>query len=149
MRPLRRQARDERFVVLVLLIHLDPFSRNTRTSYIGIFRHIGYFCITENDDTDYQNGQELDLDVVFNQFLSETFAIGLHGFYLKQIAGDSGSGALLGDFKAEAAGIGPALLWSTKIGSQDGLIIAKWLHEFHAENRLEGNPIFLGFAVDW
>ena len=111
--------------------------------------NLGYIYNTENSDTDYQTGQELHLDFVFNQFLSETFAIGLHGFYLKQITGDSGSGALLGDFKADAAGIGPALLWSTKIGDQDVSFIAKWLHEFDAENRLEGDHFFLSFALDW
>jgi hypothetical protein len=111
--------------------------------------NIGHIYNTENDDTDYQTGQELHLDVVFNQFFSETFAAGLQGFYLKQITGDSGSGALLGDFKAEAAGVGPALLWNTKIGDQDISFIAKWLHEFHAENRLEGDHIFLSFALDW
>ena len=111
--------------------------------------NIGHIYNTENNDTDYQSGQELHLDLVFNQFLSETFAVGLHGFFLKQITGDSGSGAILGDFKAEASGVGPALLWSTKIGGQDVSFITKWLHEFHAENRLEGDHIFLSFALDW
>ena len=111
--------------------------------------NIGHIYNTENDDTDYQTGQELHLDVVFNQFLSETFAVGIHGFYLKQITGDSGSGAILGDFKAAAVGVGPALLWSTRIGDQVVSFIAKWLHEFHAENRLEGDHIFLTFALDW
>ena len=110
---------------------------------------IGHIYNTENDDTDYQTGQELHLDVVFNQFFSETFAVGLHGFYLEQITGDSGGGALLGDFKAEAAGVGPAFLWAPKIGDQTVSFIAKWLHEFHAENRLEGDHIFLSFALDW
>ena len=111
--------------------------------------NIGYIYNTENQDTDYQTGQELHLDYVFNQFLSETFAVGIQGFFLKQITGDSGSGALLGDFKAEAAGVGPAILWTTKIGKQDVSFIAKWLHDFHAENRLEGDSIFFSFALDW
>lgn len=64
-------------------------------------------------------------------------------------ASDRGGGALLGDFKAEAAGVGPALLWSTKIGGQELTFIAKWLQEFHAENRLEGDHVFLSFALDW
>ena len=112
--------------------------------------NIGHIYNTKNDDTNYQTGQELHLDVAFNQFLSETFAVGIQGFYLKQITGDSGSGALLGDFKAEAAGVGPALLWSTKIGkSRRVSFIAKWLHDFHTENRLEGDHVFLSFALDW
>lgn len=111
--------------------------------------NIGYIYNTENDDTDYQTGEEIHLDIALNQFLSETTAIGLHGFYLNQISGDSGAGALLGDFKAEAAGIGPALLWGKRIGNQDVSFIAKWLHEFDAENRLEGDHVILSFAFDW
>jgi len=111
--------------------------------------NLGYIYNTENSDTDYQTGQEVHVDVVFNQFLSETLAVGIQGFYLKQITADSGAGATLGSFKADAAGIGPALLWSTRVGSQDVSFIVKWLHEFDAENRLEGDHAFLGFAFDW
>ncbi len=42
------------------------------------------------------------------------------------------------DFKAER-----------KIGEQQVTFIAKWLHEFHAENRLEGDHVFFSFALDW
>ena len=111
--------------------------------------NLGYIYNTENDKTDYQSGQEVHLDVVLNQFLSDSFAIGLQGFYLKQITGDDGDGAILGDFKAEAAGVGPALLWSRNFGKQNVTFIAKWLHEFHAQKRLEGDHIYLSFALDW
>jgi len=111
--------------------------------------NIGHIYNTENDDTDYQTGRELHIDLVANQWLAETLAVGIHGFYLKQITGDSGSGALLGSFKAKAAGIGPAILWTKTIGKQDVSFIAKWLHEFDAENRLEGDHLFLSFALDW
>jgi hypothetical protein len=111
--------------------------------------NIGHNYNTENTDTDYQTGQELHIDCMFNQFLSESWAVGINGFYYKQITGDSGDGAILGDFKAEAAGIGPAILWSTKIADQDVSFIAKWLHEFHAENRLEGDHVFLSFAMSF
>ena len=108
---------------------------------------LGYIYNTENSDTDYQTGQEFHVDYMLNQFISETFAIGLQGFYYKQITGDSGNGALLGDFKGEAAGIGPALMWATKIKNVGLIINAKWLHEFHAEHRLEGDHIFLNFTL--
>ena len=89
------------------------------------------------------------MDVALNQFLSESLAIGIHGFYLKQITGDSGAGATLGDFEAKAAGIGPALLWSKEFGERNVSFIAKWLHEFEAENRLEGDHFFVSFVIDW
>jgi len=111
--------------------------------------NLGWLYNTENEDTDYQTGQELHVDYIANQWFSETFALGVEGFYMDQINGDSGSGAVLGDFKAQAAGIGPAVLWATKFGKQDVTFIAKWLHEFHAENRLEGDNVFLSFSMDW
>jgi hypothetical protein len=111
--------------------------------------NLGHIYNTKNDDTHYQTGQEVHLDVVANQFLSETFAVGVHGFYLKQITGDSGSGAILGDFKAEALGVGPAVMWGTKFGDQDVTFIAKWLAEVDVENRLEGDHIWATVAMDW
>ena len=84
---------------------------------------------------------------MLNQFLSETFAIGIQGFYYKQITGDSGKGAILGNFRGEAAGIGPAVMWATKIKDVDLIINAKWLHEYHAKHRLEGNHFFLNFTL--
>ena len=107
---------------------------------------VGYIYNTENSDTDYQTGEEIHVDAVFNQFFSESFALGLHGFYLKQITGDSGASAVLGDFKAEAAGIGPALLWNTTIGKKPISVIAKWLSEFDVERRLEGDHFMVSAA---
>ena len=111
--------------------------------------NIGHIYNTENDATDYQTGRELHVDVALNQFLSESLALGIHGFYLNQITGDSGSGAVLGDFKAEAAGAGPAILWNKRFGQRNVTFIAKWIHEFHAENRLEGDHIFFSFVMGW
>lgn len=131
------------------------FDTNVAVTYLNLETgqdysiNIGHTYNTENSDTDYQTGQELHIDYMINQFLSETWAIGIHGFYLKQLTGDSGDGALLGDFKGEAAGIGPAILWNTKIAGKEISFIAKWLHEFHAENRIEGNHVMLSFAMSF
>jgi hypothetical protein len=108
---------------------------------------LGHIYNKENDDTDYQTGQEFHLDYMLNQFVAETFALGVQGFYCKQVTGDSGSGAILGDFKGEAAGIGPAVLWVPQVREKELMISAKWLHEYHAENRLEGDHVFLNVTV--
>jgi hypothetical protein len=86
--------------------------------------NIGYNYNTENSDTNYQTGEELHIDYMINQFFSESWAIGIHGFYLKQLTGDSGRGAILGDFKGEAAGVGPAILWNSKSFSREVAFIA-------------------------
>lgn len=129
------------------------FDTNLSATYLDLERgheisaNVGYIFNTENKATHYHTGQEFHVDYMLNQFLSETFALGLHGFYYKQTTGDSGSGALLGDFKGEAAGIGPALTWSTKIKDTDLAFSAKWLHEYHADHRMEGDAFFLSLTL--
>jgi hypothetical protein len=97
----------------------------------------GFMINTENGDTDYKTGEELHVEPKFNQFFSETFAVGLHGYWYKQIGGDSGSGAILGDFKGESYGIGPALLWVPGGGTFS--VTATWLHDLNAERRFESD----------
>jgi hypothetical protein len=124
----------------VALTYLNP------KSGFEISFDLGHIYNTENSDTDYQTGQEIHLDYMVNKFLSDTFALGLQGFFYEQITGDSGSGALLGDFEGEAAGIGPALMWTTKVKKTDLTIGVKWLHEYHTEKRLEGDHLYLNFT---
>ena len=44
---------------------------------------LGYGYNTKNNDTDYQSGEDVHLDFVLNQFLTDDWAIGLHGFFLQ------------------------------------------------------------------
>jgi hypothetical protein len=99
----------------------------------------GYIFNDENDDTDYETGDELHIDAMFNQFLSESFAIGLHGYYYEQVEGDSGSGAFLGDFKGDSYGIGPSFLWVPASGGGKFSVSGTWLHDLGATNRLESD----------
>jgi len=106
----------------------------------------GFMINTKNDDTDYKTGSEFHLDAMFNQFFSDTFAIGLHGYYFKQVEGDSGTGAILGDFKGESYGIGPSILWTPKVGLWYPTITANWLHDLDATNRLESDYAVITFV---
>ncbi len=58
---------------------------------------------------------------------------------------------MLGDFKGEAAGIGPAVMWvplsKDKGLVKDLVISAKWLYEYYAKHRLKGNHLFLNFTL--
>jgi hypothetical protein len=50
----------------------------------------GVMVNTENSATDYKTGTEFHVDFVANQFVSESLAVGLRGYYYKQLTGDSG-----------------------------------------------------------
>lgn len=133
------------------------FDTNFAVTYLNekngneISANIGYTYNTENNATNYQTGQELHLDFMFNKYLSAASGIGIQGFVYQQTTGDSGSGAVLGPFKGEAAGIGPAVMFAKEYKREKGLkalvFAAKWLHEFHAKNRLKGDYLVFDLTL--
>ena len=106
----------------------------------------GVMFNTENSDTDYETGTVFHMDFMANQFLSDTFALGLRGYYYKQLTGDSGAGATLGDFKSESFAVGPGLIWIPAFGGGRLTVLSKWLHDFSADNRFESDYITLTAA---
>lgn len=107
----------------------------------------GILFNAENNDTDYKTGHEFHVDFMVNQFLAKSFALGAQGYYYKQVTGDSGDGAVLGDFEGESYGFGPALLWLPGGGNGKFSLIGKWLWDSHHENRMKGNYGQLVMAV--
>ncbi len=99
----------------------------------------GFLINTENNATDYRTGNEFHVDFTANQFLSQTFGIGVRGYYYKQVTGDSGSGAALGDFKGESFGVGPGFIWFPEFAGGKMVVLGKWIHDFDATNRFESD----------
>ena len=100
---------------------------------------------TKNHKTDYQTGSQFHLDVTVAEhlpLLGGVIGVGANGFYYQQVTGDSGSGAMLGDFKGRTVGIGPVLSYITKIWKKDLVAEVKWLPEMDVEKRLKGDTIW-------
>ena len=106
----------------------------------------GIMVNTENSATQYKTGTEFHVDFTINQFLAQNFAVGLKGYYYKQISGDSGAGAILGDFKGESFGVGPGFTWIPKSGGGKVTVLGKWLHDFSSENRFDSDTVTLTAA---
>jgi len=101
----------------------------------------------ENPDTNYQNGIDMHLDWGASQFLSEQTHIGLVGYFYHQVTGDSGSGAVLGDFKSRVNAIGPQLGYLFPMGKKQAYLNLKGYWEFDAENRPEGWNMWLTLSL--
>ncbi len=106
----------------------------------------GIMVNTRNDDTDYRTGEEFHVDFTINQFLSKTFSVGLRGYYYRQLTGDSGSGARLGDFKGESLGLGPGFFWQPKFADGKLSIVGKVMRDVTATNRFKSTYGSLGAA---
>lgn len=99
----------------------------------------------ENDDTDYKSGNQAHIDGTFIQHLPLWGGIagfGATGYWYQQVTGDSGDGAIYGDFKAKTVGAGPVLAYSTKAGGIDIVAELKWMHELETKRRAEGDTVF-------
>ncbi|MGB5226087.1 MAG: transporter [Arenicellales bacterium] len=92
----------------------------------------------ENPDTNYQNGIDSHLDWAASQFVSEKMHVGLVGYFFYQLTGDSGSGAVLGDFKSQVIGLGPQLGYFFNMGKKQAYFNVKAYWEAEAKYRPEG-----------
>ena len=107
----------------------------------------GILANTRNDDTNYKTGTEFHLDFMVNQFLFESFAIGVRGYFYRQLTGDSGSGAVLGDFKGEAVGIGPGFIWLPEFAEGKLVVQGKWMTDVHSEKRFDSD--YATLTISW
>lgn len=101
---------------------------------------------TKNQDTSYQSGSQFHIDGTLAQHFKLAGGLagaGVTGFWYDQLTGDSGTGATLGSFKAQTAGVGPVLSYTRKLGKADLIAEVKWLHEVETRNRLEGDYLWL------
>ncbi len=115
---------------------------------IGVYTGITFN--TENEDTNYDSGSVLHVEISAQQLLplgTGFFGFGLNGYLYEQISGDSGSGATSGDFKGRSVGVGPVLDYILPTETGTWIFEAKWLPELDTKNRLEGD--YFWFKVAW
>jgi hypothetical protein len=101
----------------------------------------------KNDFTDYDSGNEFHWEAAVAKSLSKSFSAGVQGYWLKQLSGDSGTGARLGPFKGEVFGVGATAAWSTVLGRSPATIRGRFMKEFDATNRLEGESYWLELSL--
>jgi hypothetical protein len=104
---------------------------------------VGYTVNFENPATHYKSGDVVHLDLAIGQNLSKQFKVGVVGYAVVQVTGDTGSGAVLGSFESDVYAAGLAGEYDSKIGSKDVSMQLRWYREFDAKNHLEGNAVYL------
>jgi hypothetical protein len=109
---------------------------------------LGFTFNGENDDTNYDSGHEMHLEIAGKQYLPNHFSMGVVGYWNEQLTADSGGPAVLGDFKGRVFGIGPELSYQfTQSKTHPVTLDLRWYHEFDAKNRVEGDAVFFTFSV--
>lgn len=105
---------------------------------------------TRNKDTGYYSGKIFNFDWQAMAFVSEDIRVGVQGYFVRQLQADTSTStdALVQDAltrskgnKASVNGIGPAVAWLMNGGEM--LIEGKFIKEFGAKNRTEGQAFWL------
>ena len=100
-----------------------------------------------NPTTLYQSGMDAHIDVGTSYSFSDSFYLGVAGYFFNQVSADTGGSALLGDFRSRVAGAGPQVGWSVQLA---GLAIdfdVRGYKEFAAQNRPEGWNIYFTVSL--
>lgn len=93
----------------------------------------------ENDATNYKSGNEFHFEWAIGREFAPGLLIGVVGYNYRQLTGDSGAGAVLGDFKGRVDAIGPGLSYTTLIRTTPLILNLRHYQEFHADHRFEGS----------
>jgi hypothetical protein len=107
----------------------------------------GFTYNFENPDTHYRNGIDSHLDWAASQFLSEQTHVGVAGYFYYQLTGDSGSGAVLGDFKSQVVGLGPQVGHFFAVRKQQWYANLKAYWEFAETNRPAGWNLWFAVVI--
>jgi hypothetical protein len=107
---------------------------------------------SENEDTNYKSGSVLHAEASVQQHFplgDGLFGIGANGFIYEQVTADSGAGATLGAFKGRTGGVGPVVSYIRPVGETTLVLEMRWLPEFYAKRRLQGDYIWFKGALDF
>jgi hypothetical protein len=107
----------------------------------------GFTFNGENPALQYTTGTEFHLEGAVMEHFSQAFSLGVAGYHYQQVTNDSGPGAVLGGFKGRVSAVGPNLAYNFNVGNTSVLTSARWLHEFDAVNRLQGDAGFVTVTV--
>lgn len=128
------------FEPTVALMYLSPDNGRELSAFFGMTFN------TENNDTNYKTGTQAHLDITAAQHFplwGGLAGVGASAYWYEQLSGDSGEGAVYGDFKGQVRGLGPVLSFSRRLGGHSFTAELKWIQESGARLRPEGDSVFL------
>ena len=100
-----------------------------------------------NPATNYLSGNIVHVDLAAGKMLTPQFRLGVVGYWVQQLNGDSGTGAIFGNRKVRVAGVGPGATFTLAVNSVPVTLVAKYYREFDAQNTTQGDAGTLSVRV--
>lgn len=104
---------------------------------------LGFTYNFENAATDYQTGTEMHFEWAVGKDFGNGLTAGIVGYDYRQLTGDSGAGAVLGDMKGSVDAVGVGASYLTPMGQ----FSFRHYQEFNAVNRFEGSTTLATWSL--
>jgi hypothetical protein len=108
---------------------------------------LGLTWNAENPATDYRNGIDGHLDWELSKVVSKPLRLGGAGYLYQQLTADTGAGALLGEFKSSAVGLGPEVGYSFQPGARSWDAELKVYWDLAAADRPAGWNLWMSTSI--
>jgi hypothetical protein len=115
-----------------------PFER------VEISAKMLYFFNQKNSATDYDSGNEINIDYNIGYNITPEWQVGLNGYAYKQVQDDTQNGKVVSvnGNRGQVLAVGPGIKYQTKAVG----LVMKWQHETMVENRAKGDRLWLQVA---
>ncbi len=127
----------------------DPSFSHTYLSESGwdVSTTVGFMINLENSlpGPNYESGDEAHIDALIGKHIGENFALGVAGYWYHQLTDDKGPipRPLELGYQGDSTGYGPVIMF----GNKNVSVVAKWIYENYADNRLRGDLYLLSFVA--
>ena len=127
----------------------DPSFSHTYLSESGwdVSTTVGLMINLENSlpGPNYESGDEAHIDALIGKHIGENFALGVAGYWYHQLTDDKGPipRPLELGYQGDSTGYGPVIMF----GNKNVSVVAKWIYENYADNRLRGDLYSLSFVA--
>lgn len=109
----------------------------------------GYMNNLVNHATGYYSGDEFHFDYTVAHYLHDNVGIAVTGSYYRQMTADDAPMGVVTAPRGEATTIGPAIMYTPRIGERDVNMSLKWLHEFDVTGRPANNYLIWRVLVEF
>ncbi len=116
---------------------------------IELSQRIMYAVNLRNDKTNYNSGDEFHFDWALGKRFGKGWQAGLFGYFYHQVTGDSGRGAVVGNLKGRAWGVGPIVQYGTEIGEMPVMAALRVQKVLQHRDRTDDDSVMFNFAVSF
>ena len=116
---------------------------------IELSQRFMYAVNLRNDKTNYNSGDEFHFDWALGKRFGDGWQAELFGFFYRQVTGDSGRSAVLGNLQGRAWGIGPIVQYSDEIGGVPVTAALRFQGVLQHRDRTDDDSVMFNFFVSF